>query len=46
MKKEETKKEMSLEEEFEEHMKEMEGHVCYGCCGCKFYEICPNVQEG
>ena len=48
MKEESTKKEITLKEEFEEHMKSMEGHLCYGCSGCKFayYEICPYTLEG
>lgn len=42
------KRELTIEEEFEQHMKDMEGHVCYGCSGCKYayYEVCPYVQEG
>jgi hypothetical protein len=44
----EEKREMTIEEEFEKHMKTMEGHVCYGCSGCKFafYGVCPYALEG
>ena len=44
LKKEEIKKESTLEEEFKEHMKFMQGSVCYGCAGCKFICICPNYE--
>lgn len=42
----ETEKELTIEEEFEKHMKEIGTSACYGCCGCKFgyYGVCPYCE--